>query len=117
MDDELAREWMQAWALGDGTAGLNAAARSFIAAHLDAAAGLPDADAALADTLDALDHALATSGRTLTDEMAWRSKCTHGWYGMVRPPAVMPQRPGIPALDLNQPFWTACCVPHGRGTG
>ena len=77
---------MQAWALGDGTAGLNAAARSFIAAHLDAAAGLPDADAALADTLDALDHALATSGRTLTDEMAWRSKCTHGWYGMVRPP-------------------------------
>ncbi len=66
----VAREWMQAWALGDGTAGLDDAARNFIGAHLDAAAGRPDADAALAGALDALDRALAASGRTLADEMA-----------------------------------------------
>lgn len=103
--------------LGDGTAGLDAAARGFIAAHLDAAAGLPDADAALAGTLDALDRAMATSGRTLADEMAWRSECAHGWWGMVRPPpSALFRRPGIPALDPNQPFWTACCAPHCKGT-
>ena len=112
----VAREWMQAWALGDGTAGLDDAARGFIAAHLDAAAGLPDADAALAGTLDALDRALATSGRTLADEMAWRSECAHGWWGMVRPPPPsLPLRPGVPALDPNHPFWNACCAPHCKG--
>lgn len=114
--DLVAREWMQAWALGDGTAGLDDAARGFIAAHLDAATGRPDADAALAGALDMLDRALAASGRTLADEMAWRSECAHGWWGMVRPPPPgLLRRPSIPAPDPGRPFWTACCAPHCKG--
>lgn len=108
----VAREWMQAWGLGCGT-GLDDAARGFVAAHLDAAAGAPGAEAALAGSLAALDAALAAAGTTLADKMAWRSECAHGWWGQVRPPpAGLPPRPGIPAPDPGRPFWDSGCAPH-----
>lgn len=111
----VAREWMAAWGLGDG-AELDAAARCFVAAHLDAAAGAPGAEEALAGSLAALDAALAAAGTTLADEMAWRSECAHGWWGQVRPPpAGLPPRPGIPALGPGRPFWTNGCAPHCGG--
>lgn len=107
----VAREWMQAWGLGDG-AGLDAAARGFVAAHLDAAAGAPGAE--LAGSLAALDAALAAAGTTLADEMAWRSECAHGWWGQVRPPPAGP-RSGVPAPDPALPFWANGCAPHCGG--
>ena len=109
----VAREWMQAWALGDGTAGLDDAARGFVTAHLDAAAGVPGADLALAGALDTLDGALAALGTTLADQMAWRSECAHGWWAMVRPPSPgLPLRPSVPLPDLSRPFWANQCAPH-----
>ena len=111
----VAREWMQAWALG-GAAALDEAARGFVTAHLDAAAGVPGADTALAGALDALDRALAASGTTLADEMAWRSECAHGWWGMVRPPPPgLPPRPTVPAPAPGRPFWDSGCAPHCGG--
>lgn len=109
----VAREWMQAWALGDG-AGLDGAARGFVAAHLDAAAGAPGAEAGLAGSLAALDAVLTAAGTTLADEMAWHSECAHGWWGHVRPPpAGLPPRPGVPGLV--RPFWADGCAPHCGG--
>lgn len=109
----VAWEWMQAWGLGNG-AGLDDAARNFVAAHLDAAAGMPGAEAALSGSLAALDAALAAAGTTLADEMAWRSECAHGWWAQVRPSPAGP-RPGVPGPDLTRPFWANGCAPHCGG--
>ena len=57
--------------------------------------------------------ALAASGTTLADEMAWRSECAHGWWAMVRPPPPgLPLRPSVPLPDLSRPFWANRCAPH-----
>lgn len=108
---QVAHEWAQAWAM-DG-ASLGAAARGFVDAHLHAAAGGGDADAALSRALDALDRALAAAGTTLADEMAWRSECAHGWWALVCPPPPgTSRRAGVPAPDPARPFWGAGCAPH-----
>lgn len=111
----VAREWMQAWGRGEN-AGLDDDARGFVAAHLDAAAGAPGAEAALAGALAGLDAALAAAGTSLADEMAWRSERAHGWWGQVRPPSgELPSRPGVPAPDPARPFWANGCAPHCSG--
>lgn len=40
---------------------------------------------AVQEAFAALEHACVDNGTTLADEMAWRSGCSHGWWGDVHP--------------------------------
>ena len=41
----------------------------------------------------ALDEALAREGTSISEQMAWRSQCAHGWWELVAPtPADLPGR-------------------------
>lgn len=95
--ESVVREWMHAWGMEDWPE-VAAEARRFTAAIL-AYAGHPDdaADQAVRDSLAALDAALAAQGTTLSDQMAWRSRCAHAWWA-----AIAPQPPA-------RPFWDAGC--------
>jgi hypothetical protein len=74
----------------------------------------PANDAALRACTAALDEALAREGTTISDQMAWRSQCAHGWWEAVRPaPADLAgakDRPSIPAPAKGAPFWEHGCA-------
>ena len=71
-------------------------------------------DAAVRAAFDALDAACVANGTTIADEMAWRSGCSHGWWGDVRPaPASAEYR------DLarrTEALWERGCAPECLGT-
>jgi hypothetical protein len=78
----------------------------------------PVNDAAIRMYTEALDNALARDGTTISDQMAWRSQCAHGWWEMVCPtPADLPgakERPSIPVLPEGAPFWERGCAASCR---
>ncbi len=99
---KVAGEWMQAWNLTpDAYPGLAAPVTRFIRAFC-ADARTPGADAQheLRSAIAALDQAFAAAGLSLADEMAARSECAHGWWGLVVPP------PG------GAPFWSHGALPR-----
>ena len=96
--DGVTHEWLAAWGLAEWT-GIAAEARRFTAAILVYTHPSDEADLAVRETLAALDEAFAAQGTTLADQMAWRSRCAHGWWG-----DVAPEPPG-------QPIWTKDCLP------
>ncbi|MFO1415677.1 MAG: hypothetical protein U1F10_17625, partial [Burkholderiales bacterium] len=53
----------------------------------------PDAaaDAAVREAFAALERACAAHGTTIADEMAWRSGCSHTWWGDGRPAPNWPE--------------------------
>ena len=71
-------------------------------------------DAALRTACAALDRALARQDTTISDQMAWRSQCAHGWWESVRPvPHDLPgskDRPSVPKPRPDRPFWDAGCA-------
>ena len=75
-------------------------------------------DQRLRAATEALDAALAAQGTTISDQMAFRSKCAHGWWEAVRPtPRDLPgraPRPSVPPLPDDRPFWEAGCDPQCR---
>ena len=117
----VVREWMDAWGLDrDEWPRLavemevfTLAIRGFVAAPSDAS------DAAVRDAFAGLEAAFGAAGTTLADEMAWRSQCAHGWWGVVSPePAGLKgakPRPSIPPLDPGKPFWENGCADFCRG--
>lgn len=95
--DSVVHEWMQAWGM-TGWPEVATEARRFTAAILAYAAAPDDAaDRAVRDSMAALEVALAAQRTTLSDQMAWRSRCAHGWWAAVAP------------LPPAQPFWEAGC--------
>ncbi|MBN8245719.1 hypothetical protein JF546_22135 [Nitratireductor aquimarinus] len=75
-------------------------------------------DQRMRDATDALDKALAAEGTTISDQMAFRSMCAHGWWEAVLPtPQDLPGRvvrPTVPALQAGHPFWDAACADQCR---
>jgi len=118
---EVVVEWMRAWHLPQDTCPEVAAEmRAFTAAFCEFAEAASDrADAALRAAAQALEDALARSGTSLADQMAWRSECAHGWWALVAPvPPDLPgriERPGVPCPEPGRPFWEAACAPHCCG--
>jgi len=118
--EAVVREWLSAWNL-DRHAWPHIAAEieSLTAAFHDVAHDpSPANDAALRDCTAALDAALAREGTTISDQMAWRSQCAHGWWELVRPvPSDLPgakERPSVPPLLSGAPFWDSGCAAFCR---
>ena len=115
--DLVVGEWMTAWALTPAAyPEVAAEMRAFTDAFCAYADRPEDAtDARVRAAAQALEAALARSGTSLADQMAWRSECAHGWWELVVPrPPDLPPRP-IPSDPAGRPFWTLGCADHCRG--
>ena len=96
----VAAEGMKAWGLdGDAYRDLAIHVRNFTESFCrDAHAPTATTGTAILSALAQLESALERVGTTLSDQMAFRSECAHGWWEMVVP---VPgdgraERPGMP---------------------
>lgn len=120
--EAVVAEWMEAWHLPRGEwPHIAREMGRFTQAFHDYAHDPSDAaDAVVRTACEALDAALAREGTTISDQMAFRSMCAHGWWDMVVPtPAALPgraERPGIPQWQAGQAFsfWEAGCAEQCR---
>jgi hypothetical protein len=114
--DAVVTEWMNAWHLRRADwPDLAREMDAFTGAFYDYANAPTDAsDAALRAACAALDDALAKEGTSISDQMAWRSQCAHGWWEMVSPtPRDLPgrrDRNEVPGFKPGAPFWDAGCA-------
>ena len=114
--ESVVAEWMEAWHLPRSEwPHIAVEMERFTQAFHDYAHEASDAaDAKVRAGCEALDAALAKEGSSISEQMAFRSMCAHGWWDMVRPtPADLPgraERPGIPKWQPGQPFWEARCA-------
>ena len=114
--ERVVSEWMAAWHL-DRSAwpGTAREIETVTGAFYDYVAQPSDGtDATLREACASLEQALARQGTTLSDQMAWRSQCAHGWWESVRPaPLDLPgrkDRPSIPKPEQGKPFWDTGCA-------
>ena len=100
-------EWMKAWSLDAGAyPALAEDIRRFAAAFcVDAAGSTPSTQAEIAASLARLEAGFVATGTTLSDQMAFRSECAHGWWELVVPK---------PAGGAGEAFWMRGCPPHCR---
>lgn len=104
---KVCEEWMKAWSLDAGAyPALAEVIRRFAAAFCADAAGSTSAtQAQIASSLTRLEAGFVATGTTLSDQMAFRSECAHGWWELVVPK---------PAGGTGGAFWTRGCPPHCR---
>lgn len=113
-------EWMEAWYLPrHDWPQLAEVMEKFTATFYDYVNAPSDAaDAAVRAATAELDAALAAEGTSISDQMAFRSMCAHGWWEAVLPtPADLPgrkDRPTVPPLQDGRPFWDAGCADQCR---
>ena len=114
--EAVVSEWMEAWHLPRSEwPHIAREMKAFTEAFYEyVKAPRTDADERLRDSCSALDAALAQEGTTLSDQMAWRSMCAHGWWELVAPtPPDLPgrtARPTVPQPEPGKPFWEAGCA-------
>lgn len=114
--ESVVAEWMEAWYLPRSEwPHVAVEMERFTEAFHDYAHDSSDAvDARVRATCEALDAALAREGTSISEQMAFRSMCAHGWWDMVVPtPVDLPgraERPGIPKWQAGQAFWEARCA-------
>lgn len=114
--EAVVTEWMKAWHLTRSDwPQLAREMEAFTAAFHDYANDPSDGtDAALRDACRALDAALAKEATSISDQMAWRSECAHGWWDMVSPtPRDLPgrrDRRTVPEFKPGMSFWDAGCA-------
>jgi len=117
---KIADEWMRAWGLGaDAYPDLAAPFRGLTEAFCaDAEAPSAASSAAIGAALVALEAALAGTGTTLADQMAFRSHCAHGWWEMVVPvPSDVPRGEryaDVPVWRKGAAFWDIACAARCR---
>jgi hypothetical protein len=113
-------EWMEAWHLQRSAwPALEHEIHRFTAAFHDYVHEPSDLfDATVRDSCAALEAEFAKLGTSIADQMAFRSMCAHAWWGSVVPtPADLPgrkERPTIPTLRLDRPFWETGCAEQCR---
>ena len=118
--ETVVREWMDAWNLGRSDwPHIAREMETFTAAFHDYANDPSDAhDTRLRETCATLDAVLEQEGTSISDQMAFRSQCAHGWWEQVKPvPADLPgrkPRPSVPALESGKAFWEAGCADFCR---
>ncbi|WP_439499376.1 hypothetical protein [Bosea sp. (in: a-proteobacteria)] len=113
----VAREWMNAWSLDAGAyPELARDVAAFTAAFCaDARGSTPETQAAIRLALDGLEAGFLRVGTSLSDQMAFRSECAHGWWQSIVPLPVDLQdadRRDVPRLGEGEPFWSAGAQPH-----
>ena len=118
--EAVVREWLDAWNLDrHDWPHIAREMESFTAAFHNYANDPSDThDARLREACAALDEALAREGTSISQQMAFRSQCAHGWWELVAPtPADLPgakPRPSMPAPRSDAPFWEAGCADFCR---
>lgn len=118
--ETVVREWMDAWNLDrHDWPHIAREMETFTAAFHDYANEPSDVrDITLRESCAALDEALAREGTSISEQMAFRSQCAHGWWELVAPtPADLPgrkPRPSMPAPRTDAPFWEAGCADFCR---
>ena len=118
--ETVVREWMDAWNLGRSDwPHIAREMESFTEAFYDYANDPSDEhDKRLRETCAALDTVLEQEGTSISDQMAFRSQCAHGWWECVKPvPADLPgrkPRPTVPGLESGKAFWEAGCADFCR---
>lgn len=113
----VAREWMKAWSLdADAYPELAQDISFFTTAFCaDARGTTPEAQAAIRSALDGLEAGFLRIGTSLSDQMAFRSECAHGWWQSIVPLPVelrAADRREIPRPGADQPFWGAGAQSH-----
>jgi len=73
----------------------------------------PDSDRAVRSAFAALERACVADGTTLADEMAWRSGCSHGWWGDVLPAPAGGDHSAL--AQRKEALWDRGCAPHCLG--
>lgn len=118
--ETVVREWMDAWNLGRSDwPHIAREMEAFTEAFHDYANAPSDAhDTRLREACAALDIVLEQEGTSISDQMAFRSQCAHGWWEQVKPvPADLPgrkPRPSVPSLESGKAFWEAGCADFCR---
>ena len=85
-------EWLDAWQRGRGNYPYVAQMEALSGACYDAIKSPSAAtDNAVRDAFAAMERACVSHGSTLADEMAWRSGCSHAWWGDFRPAPNLPE--------------------------
>jgi hypothetical protein len=107
-------EWLDAWRRDRGNYPFVAQMEALAGACYDALrAPGPATDVAVRSTFATLEAACEARRTTLADEMAWRSGCSHGWWGDVRPaPASAEYRDLARRADA---LWERGCAPECLG--
>jgi len=114
--EAVVTEWLNAWHLSrTDWPELAREMDAFTGAFYDYANEPTDgSDAALRAACAALDGALASKGTSISDQMAWRSQCAHGWWEMVSPtPRDLPgrrDRNEVPTFKPGSSFWDTGCA-------
>ena len=118
--ETVVREWMDAWNLGRSDwPHIAREMESFTEAFHDYANDPSDEhDTRLRESCATLDIVLEKEGTSISDQMAFRSQCAHGWWEQVKPvPADLPgrkPRPSVPGLESGKAFWEAGCADFCR---
>jgi hypothetical protein len=113
-------EWLEAWHVPrHDWPHIAKEMESFTAAFYDYVNDPDDGnDQRMRSATAALDAALAAEGTTISDQMAYRSMCAHGWWEAVKPtPRDLPgrtDRPTVPYVTKDLPFWEAGCAEQCR---
>lgn len=118
--ETVVREWMDAWNLArTDWPHIAREMEAFTEAFHDYANDPSDAhDERLREACVALDIVLEKEGTSISDQMAFRSQCAHGWWEQVKPvPADLPgrkPRPSVPGPESGKAFWEAGCADFCR---
>jgi hypothetical protein len=111
----VSAEWMKAWGFNsDGYGDVAIHVRGFTESFCnDAHAPSEATSAAILTALTRLEGALERAGTSLSDQMAFRSECAHGWWEMVvPPPADNRERPKVPRWTPGRVFWEVGAAPE-----
>lgn len=113
----VSHEWMKAWSLDAGAyPELAHDVTAFTAAFCaDARGSTAQTQAAIRAAVVALEAGFRVVGTSLSDQMAFRSECAHGWWqSVVALPAELraSDRRSIPRAGEDAPFWSAGAQPH-----
>jgi hypothetical protein len=85
-------EWLDAWQRDRTNYPYVALMEALAGACYDAIRSpMPATDGGVREAFAALERSCIAHGTTLADEMAWRSGCSHMWWGDVRPAPNLPE--------------------------
>ena len=107
-------EWLDAWLRDRGNYPYVALMEALSGACYDALKAPSAAtDRAVRDAFAALERACEAHSTTLADEMAWRSGCSHEWWGDVLPAPSAPEY--REQAKRKAPLWQRGCPPECLG--
>jgi hypothetical protein len=107
-------EWLDAWRRDDTNYPYVALMETLSGACYDALKS-PSmyTDRRVREAFAALEGACISHGTTLADEMAWRSGCSHMWWGDVRPAPNLPEY--RERARRSEALWDRGCPPECLG--